>query len=820
MKDFSRTDNGNLASNETYRYYDTQFLTNGISQLCDLVGNCINPQLKFRVVANTLNNTQSHVSLATVTDSSGKMMANGIDAYKFTYALRDAYGNKVVPVYSEENATNIKTVSTQTRFLNGLAADQRTNSPTGAKLVTATDNEADNLSVDLSAINTSGNLLMQEDISKKPNGNYSVAFASKVPSTGFYPYLSSSSALRLQSIDNSADGSVSGDITYPRTGSSRLGYFTNTQATAGTTNGLVVPNTGNLSESGGFSNISVNENDYGKYAYANASNVPFDTLSSRSVNLEYASPYLYGLVGFKTLIDGQYMQHYKKLYTIGSSGGIGSPTVYERNLVAYNTDKDEQPGVLNFDIRKTGTTDNSLFNEGAGYPAATTAFFPGSLISKNFDIAGAGSSGFSAEVQMSAIPGHAAYDKTKLRTAFVSGLTYNIGGNTIFLPSVARNIKDASNAGLDQYAMARNYYSNSYTIGSVPLPLQASMITDIAVTGLTNRYNAITTDVGGSKANSNVSTELSRPNLTATIKKNVAVQSAGFAPVGSPAGTKQWCGGMTINQAFLNSGNPDCTITVNGEEISFIDGNSTLDCGASDCHVSKKRSIIVQNGSLTLKSNISTLDASGVQTAGQFFLGVMNLGGLENLTIDGASPDISNADKKGWMFVNPSITNLDAFLLAQGPVVSYDGTKFFTTALTTENQLRNQLHIMGSLLSLNNIGGSRQVTPECPYIVGNCNADTAQMFDLVYLRRYALTSKAQFTNDPLDTNIFSPYHPDGLGIAKKSGGTTGDEPVTPASCSGNPGLRCITDADYRAYPMLIERDTRWNSEPSIFFQSN
>lgn len=172
------------------------------------------------------------------------------------------------------------------------------------------------------------------------------------------------------------------------------------------------------------------------------------------------------------------------------------------------------------------------------------------------------------------------------------------------------------------------------------------------------------------------------------------------------------------------------------------------------------------------------------------------------------------------MFVHPSVTNLDAFLLAQGPVTSFDGTKFFTASLTTENQLRNQLHIMGSLLSLSNIGGSRKVTPECPYILGNCNAETAQMFDLVYLRRFVLTSKAQFTNDPLDINIFAPYHPDGLNIAKPSGGKTGDEPADPANCVSNTGLRCITDKDYRAYPMLIERDTRWNSNPSVFFQSN
>ncbi len=544
-------------------------------------------------------------------------------------------------------------------------------------------------------------------------------------------------------------------------------------------------------------------------------------MANRKINFEYASPLLYGLVGFKTLIDGQYMQHFKKLYTIGSSAT--NYNVYERNLVAYNTDKDEQPGVLNFDVRAAGSTDNALINEGAAYTNNNViAFFPGVQTVKPFDIAGAYGSGFSAEVQMSAIPGHPAYDNSKLRTAFVAGLTYNIGSDLILLPSIARNIQDGSGNALDQFAMSRNYYSNSYRIGSTPTTLKASLITDIAVTGLTNRYNSLTTDVGGSKANSNVSTELSRPELTANIKKNVAIQSAGFESVNSPlTGVKKWCAGSEIGQSFIDAPPSECTQVINGETISFIDGNTSLFCPSGECHVSSKRSIIVQNGYLQLKSNITSLDFAGAQTNGQLFLAVMNIGGLANLAIDGNTPDITNADKKGWMLIDPSITNLDAFLVSQGPAVSFDGTKFFTKSLTTENQLRNQLHIMGSLLTLNNIGGSRQVTPECPYIVSNCNAETAQMFDLVYMRRFALQSKTVFTGDPLDMSTMVPYHPAGFDVAKKSGGTVGAEPASAASCTSNPtDLRCIKDNDYRAYPMLIERDTRWNQTPSIFFLVN
>jgi hypothetical protein len=69
-KDFSKSDNGTLASNGTYRYYPTQFVTNGTpGQICDLVGNCINPNLNFRVVANAVESSQSKLTLSTNSDS-------------------------------------------------------------------------------------------------------------------------------------------------------------------------------------------------------------------------------------------------------------------------------------------------------------------------------------------------------------------------------------------------------------------------------------------------------------------------------------------------------------------------------------------------------------------------------------------------------------------------------------------------------------------------------------------------------------------------------------------------------------------------------
>lgn len=261
------------------------------------------------------------------------------------------------------------------------------------------------------------------------------------------------------------------------------------------------------------------------------------------------------------------------------------------------------------------------------------------------------------------------YIDANIHRGFVSAITYQNGSNTIKLPSVARDINANDGSYLDQFKMARYYFSDGYSLGYSLLRVQdaAKVLTDIAITGLSNRYNGITTSTGGTKANINIGNELTRFNLVTSIKKNVALLSAGFGPSTDTSG-KHWCTGVSINQAFIDvSSGPavDCTQTINGETISFVDGNSTIDCGTLNCNASGKRSIVVKNGSLYVKSNITTLDASGTQTAGQLFLGVMNEAGLVNIEIATGAQDITLADKRGWLFIDPTVTNIDSFLFSQ-----------------------------------------------------------------------------------------------------------------------------------------------------------
>ncbi len=145
--DFSDVD-GDLSDRNQYRYYSSRWRNPlGANEVCDLVGNCITPEITFRVVAGAADTTRSQLSVGThALSSEGKMLANGTNAYSLAYTLSDQYENRVVPVRSAENPGNpiIKTVSSTLNFTNNLALNQLTNTPSGDKRVTITDLETDN----------------------------------------------------------------------------------------------------------------------------------------------------------------------------------------------------------------------------------------------------------------------------------------------------------------------------------------------------------------------------------------------------------------------------------------------------------------------------------------------------------------------------------------------------------------------------------------------------------------------------------------------------------------------------------------------------
>jgi hypothetical protein len=93
----------------------------------------------------------------------------------------------------------------------------------------------------------------------------------------------------------------------------------------------------------------------------------------------------------------------------------------------------------------------------------------------------------------------------------------------------------------------------------------------------------------------------------------------------------------------------------------------------------------------------------------------------------------------GNLYISPNVTNIVWAYVIDGSIISYNGVS--ELGYTTQASiLKNQLHIYGTIVSENTIGWSRASTPICPSLVtvGSCDLETAQTYDLNYLRRYYL----------------------------------------------------------------------------------
>jgi hypothetical protein len=100
---------------------------------------------------------------------------------------------------------------------------------------------------------------------------------------------------------------------------------------------------------------------------------------------------------------------------------------------------------------------------------------------------------------------------------------------------------------------------------------------------------------------------------------------------------------------------------------------------------------------------------------------------------------LKDSNWNGWnIYINPDVKYIKAVMYADKSLISYDGIKELDWN-TNFSVLKNQLYIYGSVFSENTIGWSRADPFKCPYYVTSCpDQETAQKYDLNYLRRYYL----------------------------------------------------------------------------------
>ncbi|MBW7955064.1 hypothetical protein H3C61_04600 [Candidatus Gracilibacteria bacterium] len=817
QKNFSLVDNNR---SNGYRKYPTKFTTSGIGdgKICDNVGNCLNPSLDFRVVANELDKGKSNITIGFNSNTGdNKIFANGQDKFNMETSLKDAYGNAIVGVTAVENGSKkIKSIDVAFNYQNGLNSDQLDKS--GDKLVSVTDllSSKNKSTSDIGGINNSGKLYFaeNEEVGKTPTnlGTYKYTLSSLVPSNSAYPYLTNDAVLKLLNINPKANTNTSGVGVY-----GNIGSFNTTINGNGTTK-LITSNTQFLNKDDYTTDLDVNEKgNYGIVSLENPSPITYTDFSNTyNLDFPFASPMIYGAenLSLNHLIAniGQTKEHTKKLFTFNGLSKDDT-LVFEQYLPAYSTGANKfTPNIFNiYSALDAGNIDNNKINSGVTINGSTLDstgekyLTKSSPIKNNYQIAGYG-----------------------FNMGYVSSINYDILGKTIKLPSISRNISDFATKddpkNENENKKASGYYfpivnaegTGDYAIIGDPVKTLGLLSgLGIAITGLSNQEDLMIVDKdAGRKANLNVGENLNRYDLITSFKKNVEKYASSLGN----GNTKRWCSDLNtinINQDDLNDPSNtllnNCTIKISGETISFIKGDININCATNNTCIlnnNLKRTIIIKDGSTYISSNITTLNKNS-----GLLIGTIADAGLKNITIPtGDNPDLPrNNTTYGWTLINPSVTNIDAFIVSQGPMISYSGTKVYNAP--TETDLKNQLHIYGSTLSLNTVGGYKDETnSKCPYIVSNCSQKNAFIFDLVTLRRYSLVGESAGSDNLIPSG-------NGFRSGRNKGPltTNGDNPpkLTSSDNSGSYGLRYINDTDYIVYPLFVERDTYWNKSPSI-----
>jgi hypothetical protein len=184
---------------------------------------------------------------------------------------------------------------------------------------------------------------------------------------------------------------------------------------------------------------------------------------------------------------------------------------------------------------------------------------------------------------------------------------------------------------------------------------------------------------------------------------------------------------------------------------------------------------------------------------------------------------------KWFVFINPKITNVDAFMYVQWSLLSYDWKKIFNgwNTLDTDKDMFNQLYIRWWVISSNTIWGSRLPDTndgKCPWFVADCNTNVAQAFDLVYLRRYYIVDASIYWG--LTGNLV-PYIPVSIASDINSYNNNKAYMWWKRYCKiSNSRVDCKKDDDsklqnvpdtWKEYPLYIEFDTAIKTNSPVVF---
>ncbi len=788
---------------ENYREYSVRFETPTFSgnQICDAVWNCISWEsvLKnLRVVAAPISLDKSSMQVS-LSSTNGKIFADNKDYYEVSYVLKDKYNNAIRQV--THNGQQITDYQVKVDFLNTL--DQvHSNFLSGFRTINAVKTTVINWNdiITWTANSTGWNKKINlKEANKDSNGIIDFTISSKVPTAQWYRYMKDTAKLEIKGIENIVNYhswnaykawyiSADDDVDFSEDIWKYNWMISKIQEDETNTYNTIIPV------------------DYGEVTLPIwlSTGLELKKLSDWKgrVNFEFSSPILYFTEDFNTLRDGVFTNHIKKvkkikpvddysiwdryfdlwymtfdtfqntLFTILYNGIIYD--VYRWNTISWS--QIEKPGTHN-EGNNSNTTINTFWKPG-GPPALNMSLeWSWSTVWVKYEVRS---------------------DKWFTDWWYVSYIRYKVWWEDVFIPSISRSVTH----WWSRYKASANFPD----VTTATWAKVNSLTSDLSVNGLVNDIQWWAhADVGDQDGL--VSLEMSQPytraELIKRVKKKVFSASRGL----------DWCTDASVN---ITNPDPNCTITIEEEQISFYDASvyNTLDidCGVSCLIDGQRQSLIVKNGRVNILSDINTM------WDGQLFIASLTEKWVSNIEI--INDQTSHDKQLWWIGIHEKVTNIDAFLLAQWALVTLaTNTNLINLSYTNPDLLLNQLHIYGSVFSLNTIWWAK--TGDCPYIeTWNCawRSDTSKIYDLSFLRRFSLVDASWFGGSSW---ALVPYSPE-LNLsgslkttAKSSWWYVYDRDGDPSSWNGSVRYNNLTEEQKKA-SVIIERDHRWSITPSYF----
>jgi hypothetical protein len=833
--DFSKISN-DMFSLGWYRYYTGTFVTrfpDSSNQtpwvICDRVNNCtIIGNFAYRVMADTVDSSKS---LLFITGSSEKMIANGKDAYILQYALRDTYDNPIVPVNAQELMQNgeiewfVRDIQTGLNIRNTLRADMRSinlESSNTPNVLTFIDKEVDNTRDPIENTivgDNNGNaryITHESRIQPNRNGVFTYELSSRVPTHDGYPWLHPDQTFSLQ-----GSGIVVSSSSPLESASWALALYdpksyTWNYSLSGVTWESIISFSGLVENPGDKFNISPAQIlSYGTMRWYSGA---LSGLEGKRLSFPFASPIIGFWNNLDGLTDGAWKTYsYVTIFTDPTfNRDYDGYAWYEKypacEIIAPHTICRDQhlwssQNIVKYQFSTAGIHSATWVIGYASGISLDPAFFQHSTTSDGgplflSPVSIAWWEKNDARLTFFSLPGKV-YDSSKLRVGIVSGLSYvTPTGLLVQLPWPSRNIFASGGNSIPNTVWSFQYFQKEYSIGPASESTRFdTLVSDIGIIGYTNTYNAITSDT------SSDATTLLHTDLSATLKNSFRKKA--YESIRGLS-EKHWCKtiipGSPLTLNIENFSSLSCIISVQNEKTIFVNGDVIIECNRwtnNTCNLhGQKLNILVRDGKTFIRSNISTLSPEGKDAWGVF------IGSFLEDVANTSIPDSSSVMvMDGWIGIDTSVTNIDAFLFTERSIVTTQWESR-TQAIMSDEELKNQLYVYGWIFSQNTVGWSRTIPPTCPFTIdpSSCTQEIAQIFDLTFLRRYHLVNKALVTGNLSENGNFVTFA-NGL----RAGGW-----VDRCAWGSSGSLRCVQSDMYQGVPIILEKNEFWTRDPSVF----